>query len=311
MDKDSDIKPIIISAVIIANIIMNTLTIAVMLKYPVLREDCSALFMFSLTLSDLAMGCISMPISAAICSRATPTVRHMTTYLPEVQLLCIGWFTVNSLYSLCWMTVSKMVALLKPLHYEQILSRKRCYGIIAFNWLFGVAVAATKLNNGALWNMHSCTLALPARGDAVSVLAIIVNGVSIVVPSIVLIYATVRIVRVVIHTHRAIASQVNAVAAPGTETGAGLVTLKALHSARNVIIICLMMLLLTLPILVVTSMVHFVRELPLMAPVLFIATWLLHCNTFVNSLLYLVLFRSVRTKTNRLFTAMYRYVRGE
>ena len=196
MDKDSDIKPIIISAVIIANIIMNTLTIAVMLKYPVLREDCSALFMFSLTLSDLAMGCISMPISAAVCSRATPTVRHMTTYLPEVQLLCIGWFTVNSLYSLCWMTVSKMVALLKPLHYEQILSRKRCYGIIAFNWLFGVAVAATKLNNGALWNMHSCTLALPARGDAVSVLAIIVNGVSIVVPSIVLIYATVRIVRV-------------------------------------------------------------------------------------------------------------------
>ena len=58
---------------------------AVIVKYPQLWEDCTTVFMFSLTLSDLACGCTAMPISAAVCSSATPNVRNMSRYLPKIQ----------------------------------------------------------------------------------------------------------------------------------------------------------------------------------------------------------------------------------
>ena len=49
-----DMKPVIISAVVVINVILNVLVIAVIARYPQLREDRSALFALSLTLSDLA-----------------------------------------------------------------------------------------------------------------------------------------------------------------------------------------------------------------------------------------------------------------
>ena len=56
------------STVIVLNIALNTLAIAVIARYPQLREDRATLFMFSLALSDLANGCTTMPVSAAVCS---------------------------------------------------------------------------------------------------------------------------------------------------------------------------------------------------------------------------------------------------
>ena len=58
------IKTLVICAVIIVNMILNSLVIAVIARYPQLREDRTALFVFSLTSSDLALGCTVMPISA-------------------------------------------------------------------------------------------------------------------------------------------------------------------------------------------------------------------------------------------------------
>lgn len=307
MDEDSDIKPIIISAVIIMNIIMNTLVIAVMLKYPELREDSTALFMFSLSVSDLAAGCTSMPISAAVCSRATPTVRHMTKYLPEVQMFCVGWFAFNSLYSLCWMTVSKMIAVLKPMHYEQLLSHKRCVGIIVFNWICGAAVSAIKFNQGAYWNMSSCTFVLP-KTSATSTLAFLVSFVVIVIPGVVLVYATVRIVIVVVRVHRAISSQVHAI--DGADGSAVFVTMKAIRAAKNILIICLMMVLLTLPVVVVVWLFRVAKHQNQLLTVFgFIAVWLFNCNSFMNSFLYIVLFRTVRNKTKHMLMAMHQYIR--
>ena len=307
MFEDGDIKPIVISAIIIANIVMNSLVIALMLKYPELREDPVALFMFSLSVSGLAAGCTSTPISAAVCSRATPTVRHMTTYLPGVQLFFVAWFGFASLHSLCWMTVSKMVAVLKPLRYEQILSRKRCYGVIVFYWICGAAVAATKLNQGAYWNSVSCTGVLP-KTEGISVLPLLVNFVMLVIPSFVLVYATARIVIVVVRTHRAISSQVHVI--NGAEPSSGLVTLKAIRAAKNVLIICFVSLLLTVPVLVVASLfrIRGTEDLRLI-DVGFAVMWLFNCNSFMNSLLYLVLFRAVRNKTKRMLTVTYQYLR--
>ena len=306
MYEEGDIKPIIISAVIIANIVMNSLVIALMLKYPELREDPVALFMFSLSVSGLAAGCTSMPISAAVCSRATPTVRHMTTYLPEVQLFFFVWFGLTSLNSLCCMTVSKLVAVLKPLRYEQILSRTRCFGVIIFYWICSAAVAATKLNQGAYWKSVTCTGVLPET-DEISVLVVLVNLV-LFIPSVVLVYATARIVIVVVRTHRAISSQVHII--NGAEPSSGLVTLKAIRAAKNVLIICFVTLLLTLPIIVVGALfrLHGNQDQQLFYWG-FGVMWLFNCNSFMNSLLYLVVFRAVRNKTKRMLTVTYKYLR--
>ena len=137
-----EIKVSVISVVIILNVTMNVLAIAVIVRYPQLREDHTTLFIFSMTLSDLANGCTAMPISAALCSSATPNVRNMVHYFPKIHAFFSVWFTVNSMHSLCWVTVCKMIAMTKPLRYEQILTRNRCYFIICGIWLTGALLAA-------------------------------------------------------------------------------------------------------------------------------------------------------------------------
>ena len=125
-----DFRPIVISVMIILNTLLNVTAIAVIIRYPQLREDRTMLFVFSLTLSDLANGCLAMPISAAQCSSWTPNVRSDTTYFPKIHAAVSVWFTVTSTHSLCWVTVCKMLAITNPFRYEQILTRNRCYVII-------------------------------------------------------------------------------------------------------------------------------------------------------------------------------------
>ena len=210
VEELGDIKAIVISAVLITNIVVNSLTIAVLVRYPELREDRTALFMISLSVSDLAVGCLTMPISAAVCSSATPSVRHMSRYLPEIHIFFMWCFSFNSLHSLCWMTVSKMYTLLKPLHHDLIFTRRRCYGIIACNWIIGAAVGASKLGIGTKWTMIGCTSVL-RKSDAVSVMSLLTYAVMAVLPGVVLVYSTLRILGIVVRAQTAIATQVMAV----------------------------------------------------------------------------------------------------
>ena len=135
-----DYKPAVISVVIILNVVMNCLVIVVIIRSPALRQDRTTLFVCSLCVSDLASGCTAMPISAALCSSATPTVRLSTRYLPEIQMFCYWWFGFNSMYSLSWVALSKMFTIWKPLRYEKLLTRRRCHGIKVFNWVIDSSV---------------------------------------------------------------------------------------------------------------------------------------------------------------------------
>ena len=114
------VKPAVISAVIAMNISLNALVIAVIVKHIQLREDRTTLFLLALTLSDLANGCTAMPISAAICSNVTPQARTMIRYVAKVQIMCTVWFAFNSMHSLCWVTVCKMIAITQPLRHDHL-----------------------------------------------------------------------------------------------------------------------------------------------------------------------------------------------
>ena len=293
-----DIRPAIISAVIVLNITLNVIVVAVFVKYPILLEDRTNLFMLSLTLSDLANGCTSMLISAALCSRATPNARRMDQYLPKIQALCSVWFNFNSMHSLCWVTVCKMVAITKPLRYEQLLTRSRCSVIISGIWISGVGTTlllspfvSTDFNFETCMYMNKSD---KPTGFIVLVLFGLVFG--LVLPLVVIVISTGTIFRVIVQTHRQIATQTNSIAGHISVENMPSLTVKSIRSGRNVLIVCLAYILLTIPISVEVMFVIVGMENYVSPFVNFAAVWTLFCNSFVNSLLYLLLFRNIRSK---------------
>ena len=303
---DNDVKTAIISAVSIMNVITNSLVIAVIARNSELREDRTALFMFSLSVSDLATGCTVMPISAAVCSNATPNVKYMTI-LPDLHMFFLWWFSFNSLHSLCWLTVCKMVAVLKPFRYEQLFTLNRCYGIIVFNWVVGAALAATKFTVRPVFSQIMCVHTfLPGYG--ISSLSLFTYAVTAVGPILVLLYATTRIFIVIVRTHKIILAQVHAI--DGDTGSAGLVTLQAIRSAKNILFICSVSLILTIPLIVFALLRHTGNRLSSSKEFKFAAIWLFSCNSFMNSFLYIVLHRSLRKKTWRLFVDVWQLCHG-
>ena len=161
MAEYNDAKPAIIGVEIILTLTVNSLVIAVLMRYPQLREDRTTLFVLSQSLADLANGCIAMPLGAAVCSRATPFILNETKYLPKINVLALWWFRVVSLYSLCWMTMAKVVAIIMPFRSEQIVSRRRCHIIIVMTWIVCFLLATATLKVESAWHTSACTYRYP------------------------------------------------------------------------------------------------------------------------------------------------------
>ena len=303
----SDGKPLTISAIMVMNVIANSIVIAVIAKYPQLREDRSTLFMFSLALSDLANGCTSMPISIALCSRATPNVRNMTGFLPKIHLTFSLWFTACSMHSLCWMTVCKLIAITKPFRYEQLLTRNRCYFIICCTWITGALLAATLAPSVSSWNLDVCTFHITVSPASAGIIVIDLI-IAVVLPVVVLVYSSMRIFIVIIRTHRRIAAQVNSIGGePGTSADVACVTLASIRSGRNVLVVSLSFFLLTIPYIIFMLLFAFKLDVHLPSSYKFVASWVLLSNSSVNSIIYIYLFRDVRHKTAHMLRSVYEF----
>ena len=300
----SNVKTVIISAVIVLNITMNCLVIAVIVRNPAMREDRTTLFVFSLCASDLALGCTAMPISVVFCSSASTTLGLTARHVPGIHMFFFWWFAFNSQHSLSWVALSKMVAILKPLRYEQLLNCNRCYGIIVFNWIVGTAVAATMFTIVPAWDASICAFRYPDDNRRVSILILFTYILTAGIPGIALIFATFRMFIVVIRTQRYITDQLQMLDA-GTGRDAyntGLATLHAIRSAKNILIICFVSMALGVPLLTF-GVLHYAAHTRVITNLFdFTAVWLYHSNSFVNSFLYLVLSRSMRAKIVRMFT---------
>ena len=303
----NDVKPALIAAVITMNIALNSVVIVVIAKYPQLREDRTALFIFSLTLSDLGSGCTAMPISAAVCSRATPQARENTHYLPIMHEFFINWFTTTSLYSLCCVSVCKMIAITRPFTYEQLLTRNRCYAIIGCIWLIGAVLAASLSHAVVGWDMNVCLYRIPVGAVDSSAFAFILF-VGWIVPVGGVLYANSRIFCVIIRTHLQIRAQVSSIS--GTVDNNASMTLQMIRSGGNVLALCLALLVLTVPVIIssVASVKGSRSSLPYWYE--FVAAWIYICNTFMNSFLYLILFRSVRQKAGKMFADLFEMCHG-
>ena len=299
-----DIKPVIISAVIILNITLNGIVIAVIVRYPQLREDRTTLFMLSLSLSDLATGCTAMPISAAVCSKISPNVREMLQYLPKIHEMCTVWFVFTSMHSLSWVTLCKMVAITNPLRCEQLLTRRRCYFIIAGIWLSGAVIATSLSHRITSWNNDTCIYGMPTTSTLpTDVAALLLFGLiaGIVLPLNVIVYASARLLCAIIRTHRQIAALKDSIAGHNDLGNTPTLTFKSMRSGRNVLIICLVYIIMTIPVAVYVVAIVMGKEHDMPPSFKFVAVWTVFCNSFVNGLFYLFLFRNIRTKAMNMF----------
>ena len=308
INEYSYIKTTVICVIIILNVIMNSLVIAVIARYPQLREDRTTLFMFSLSVSDLAAGCTFRPISAALCYSATPEVADMVGLLPEIHAFMMWWFGFNSIYSLCWLIISKVIVILNPFKVERFFTHKCCYFIIGMNWIIGCVLALGNFTMDIPWNTVRCTY---GRSDETNMkfgyLAIFVMGVAL--PVSLLVYGTLRIFIVVMRPHRQILALENSVAVGENSIGnTSFVTFQAMRSSRNVFVICVVSLILDTPVIVYAVLDTLTgTHIPHMFS--FVTAWLFQSNTFMNSLLYLVLFKCVRRKVVHMCCAIIVYIR--
>ena len=154
------------------------------------------------------------------------------------------------------------------------------------------------------WNIDLCTYNITISKGDVGILFIAIL-VAIVCPVVILVYSTTRIFRTILRTHRQIAAQMISI---GRENSHVVTipssTLKSVRSGRNVLIVCLVVVLLTIPHTV--DMFVFIMGLGESLPswYMFAAVWMFQSNTFINSLIYILVFQSVRDKTSDMFKSV-------
>ena len=291
--------------VVVLNVAMNSTVICVFAKYSQLRDNPTHVFMFSLSCADLLLGITALPISATVCSSAS-IAKEAESYLIAIQFTGLRWCFFASLLSLCFVTVSKMVAITRPLHCDRILTKTRVYVIVGSIWAFGAVLVFVWSRSVLTWNNEACA-SQPVYGSShLTELARVIYVAIIFIGLVAITYATVNILLVIFRTHLHTTSQVQSIGGNTVATTSDVsVTLMSIRSGRNVIIMCAVSVLLTMPALtyaVALTISGSGTSWPLIA---FVTLWIAISNTFVNSFLYLFLFGSVRTKSVCMFREIF------
>ena len=212
--------------------------VAVITKYPQLREDRTNLFMLSLMTADILYGTLVMPVSAVLCSSASQSILAAMPYLPNIVMLYSRAIAIIGINSLCWVTLCKMIAITKPFVYERHLNATRCYIIITFIWSIGFLVGLACFRVETVWSTSVCMPRMNTSSavDNVTDVTFIVCAVT---PIILIVYGTTKIFMVIVRTHQQISSQVQSMGGEqGAEAKNTSVTRQSIRSGRNVLIIC-------------------------------------------------------------------------
>ena len=148
------------------------------------------------------------------------------------------------------------------------------------------------------WNFDACIYDVEMIGDIFSLLFLFVVLIAFVCPLVAIVYCTTRIFLVILRTHRQITAQVNSIGGEnGSQATVPSLTFKAIRSGRNVLIVCLAFILLTIPFCVFAALSPFGLTKHWSSLYKFAAAWIVLSNSFINSFIYIVMFRSVRAKT--------------
>ena len=304
MDVTQNWKTALMSSVVVLNIVLNSTVIAVIVKYPQLRENPTNLFMCSLFGADLVLGIMVLPISTILCSIAS-IAKEEDSYFVAMNFAGLRWCFFASLLSLCFVTVSKMVSITRPLHCDRIFSKTRCYVIVASIWVTGAVLVIFWSQASMSWGSDLC-ISQPSQMISLSSITRVIYLGFIWIGLIAISYATVKILHVIFRTHLHMTSQIHSIGGNTATTATDVsLTLMSIRSGRNVIIMLAVTLILTIPMITYGVALAMYDGIGLWPSFGFVTIWIGMCNTFVNSLLYLFLFRSVRTKAASMFSEVF------
>ena len=292
------IKVAYIGTFSILNIISNAIVVAVIAKYPQLREDRTNLFMLSLMLADILYGTLAMPLSALLCSTAGQSALAAMPHLPNVHILLSRGIGAVSLHSLSWVTLCKMIAITKPFIYERHLNGTRCYMIITVIWSIGLLFGIASFRVSVSWSPHVCLPRIDSSSAAAAITDLSFLIIGMAIPIVLIVYGTTKIFMVIVRTHQEITTQVHSIGGEQiTGVQSASATLQSLRSGKNVLIICASIVLIAVPTIaydIRSSLSGHVDEVYLYS---FFMMWIAPWNTVVNSVLFVFLFRNVRAKT--------------
>ena len=143
--------------------------------------------------------------------------------------------------------------------------------------------------------MNACGFYIDVPKGIVSVLIIDVL-IGIVWPTVAIFYSTTRIFITIIRTHRQISAQLHSIGGCVGEAAPSL-SVSSIRSGRNVLLICLTFVLLTAPFALYFTLIAFGFDSRIPFAFKFISVWLFFFNSSSNSLIYILVFRSVRGRT--------------
>ncbi|XP_031557256.1 5-hydroxytryptamine receptor 2A-like [Actinia tenebrosa] len=109
----------------------NGMVLYAIYKTPYL-QTVSNYFIASLAVADFSVGVLVNPFWAA---RSALSVWHNQHPLTVITAYMSMQTAVTTTFNLCAVSIDRYVAITRPLHYERILTRRRCKIIIAIIWI--------------------------------------------------------------------------------------------------------------------------------------------------------------------------------
>ena len=139
----------------------------------------SNLFLSSLAAADLLVGFVIQPVWISVRYTAY-NVDRVQTYGKAIDYIWIHT-TVATTFNLCCVTLDRHIAIFHPLRYEGILSRKRCYVLIATVWFMSLVLPCSRF-------LVEDVIGLPALYVSFTIITVLI-------PMIIIILCSIRILK--------------------------------------------------------------------------------------------------------------------
>ena len=104
----------------------------------------SNLFLTSLAAADFLVGLVIDPVWISIRCLGYNADTYLQTYGKCVDYLWIHT-TVATTFNLCCVTLDRHIAIFYPLRYEDIVTNRRCYLLIATVWFMSLVLPCSRL----------------------------------------------------------------------------------------------------------------------------------------------------------------------
>ena len=126
----------------LAAIIGNALVLWLIARKRTLRTT-SNLFLSSLAAADFLVGLVINLVWIVIRCLRYNADNYLQTYSKAIDYLWIHT-TVATTFNLCCVTFDRHIAIFYPLRYEEILSHRRCYLLIATVWFMSLVLPCSR-----------------------------------------------------------------------------------------------------------------------------------------------------------------------